>query len=132
MPNTQVLVVTHGDLGEHLVRVVETILGPVEGLTYMSNQKCSALELTKEIHQWLKQSGEGNTSGALILIDDYAGSCANAAQLACEGFQTAIISGVNLAMVLGVATWRDTLELDELIPQLIRKGRAAITRVGSS
>ncbi len=129
MANTRVLVVTHGDLGEQLVAVVEMILGPVEGLSFLSNRSHSALTLTKDISSWLDSPDAGADDRALIFIDDYAGSCANAAQLACEGHAAAVISGVNLAMVLSVTTWRDTLEFEELIQQLIRKGREAITRV---
>ncbi len=72
-------------------------------------------------------------SGALILIDDYGGSCANAAQLAARtDLPAVILSGVNLAMLLGFVTWRDDLALDELARRLVAKGREAIARVGGA
>jgi PTS system mannose-specific IIA component len=123
------LVITHGRLGEELVRVAKMILGPEEGLEAMSNSGRSADDITTAVRDWL---GEADAAGAaLILVDDYGGSCATAAQLACGGRPDAVvISGVNLAMVLGFLTWRENGELDELSRRLVAKGRAAIVRLG--
>ena len=123
------LVMTHGDIAAELVRVVEMILGPVAGLTALSNAGKSGDDLKDEVETWLAESdGE---SGEIILIDDYGGSCANAAVLACgENSKRAIISGVNLAMLLGYVTWRDRDDHEELASKLVHKGREAITLVG--
>lgn len=123
------LVMTHGNIGGELVRVVEMILGPVEGLTSLSNAGKSGADMKADVEAWLAE-GEGKT-GEIILIDDYGGSCANAALLACgENTERAIISGVNLAMLLGYVTWRERDEHTELVAKLVHKGREAITLVG--
>jgi mannose/fructose-specific phosphotransferase system component IIA len=123
----QGLVVTHGALGAELVRVVESIAGPVEGLTAFSNQGRSALDLTVELQERLAAAD----AGLVLFIDDYGGSCANAAQLACRDKTRAVIlCGVNLAMLLGFITWRDSFSLEELARRLVDKGREAIARVG--
>jgi len=125
------LVLTHGRVGLELVKVVELILGPVEGLTAASNQGCSAHETTDTVREWL--AGSEPQDGALILIDDYGGSCGNAAQIAASGdAPVVILSGVNLAMLLGYATWREDLTLEDLAQRLVAKGREAITRVGGA
>lgn len=124
----QGLVVTHGGLGAELVRVVELIVGPQEGLTALSNQGRSALELTRVLQEQVAAAGE---DGLLLFVDDLGGSCANAAQLAvAEAPRAEILSGVNLAMLLGFVTWRDGLEPPELARRLVEKGREAIGRVG--
>jgi mannose/fructose-specific phosphotransferase system component IIA len=124
------LVLTHGQVCTALVKVVELILGPVEGLAAESNEGRSAKEMTEVVRGWLTADLQ---SGALILIDDYGGSCANAAQLAARtDLPVVILSGVNLAMLLGFATWRDDLELEELAQRLVAKGREAIARVGGA
>lgn len=124
------LVLTHGQIGPALVKVVELILGPVEGLTAETNEGRSAKEMTDVVRGWLTAEPG---SGALILIDDYGGSCANAAQLAARtDLPAVILSGVNLAMLLGFATWRDDLALEELAQRLVAKGRDAIARVGGA
>jgi PTS system mannose-specific IIA component len=123
------LVLTHGDIGVELVKVVEMILGPVEGLTAGTNHGKSAPELVSEVQAWLA----AEESPGLILVDDYAGSCATSSQLACaESGEVAVVCGVNLAMLLGFVTWRDSSDYDELVRKVIQKGREAIAQVGGS
>jgi PTS system mannose-specific IIA component len=120
---------THGAIGVELVRVVEMILGPIEGLTALSNAGKSAGDLELEVTAWL--ASDESPDGEIILIDDYGGSCANAAILASgDSPQRAILSGVNLAMLLGYVTWRDRADHPELVAKLVHKGREAITIVG--
>lgn len=125
------LVITHGNIGAELVRVTGLILGPVEGLAAQSNSGKSLADLRTAITEWLAEGAAAGATGAIVFVDDYGGSCATAAQLAC-GHEPgrAIISGVNLAMLLGFLTWREGDEFEELVGRLVRKGREAITRVG--
>jgi mannose/fructose-specific phosphotransferase system component IIA len=95
----------------------------------MSNSGRSADDITAAVRQWLGPAGAAEP--ALIAVDDYGGSCATAAQLACSGRGDAVvISGVNLAMVLGFLTWRESEDLDGLARRLVAKGREAIVRLG--
>ena len=128
------LVITHGDIGRELVRVTEMILGPVAGLTAMSNSGKAATDITAEIEAWLADVpvADPDTDRKLILLDDYGGSCATSAQLACgPAAGCAIVSGVNLAMLLGFATWREAGDFEDLVARVVQKGREAIIRVGA-
>jgi mannose/fructose-specific phosphotransferase system component IIA len=101
----RVLVLTHGRFGHELVAVAEKILGPVSGIDVMSNEERSALH-------------------------DQGGSCATAALCAEADRPTAIvIGGLNLAMLLGLILWRESLEPQELADRLVEKGRQAIIRI---
>jgi PTS system mannose-specific IIA component len=123
------LVMTHGGIAAELVRVAEMILGPVEGLVAMTNAGKSAETITSEVRDWLGAREKGEE--CVILLDDYGGSCATCSQLASGGDPSvAIISGVNLAMLLGFVTWRETTEFSELPNRLVHKGREAIVLVG--
>lgn len=125
------LVITHGNIGAELVRVTGLILGPVEGLSALSNSGRSLADLRAGIAAWLAEGQASGATGALIMVDDYGGSCATASQLACgQEKGRAILSGVNLAMLLGFLTWRENDEFEELVSRLVRKGREAITVVG--
>jgi PTS system mannose-specific IIA component len=125
------LVVTHGALGEELVHVVTLVLGPTEALGALSNRGLGAREVTAAIRDWLAALPDRGASGVLLFIDDFGGSCANAAQLALQGGPpAAILTGVNLAMVLDFLTWRDSLALPELARRLVEKGRQAISHLG--
>ena len=129
-PMIRGLVITHGDIGRELVRVTEMILGPVDGLTAMSNHGKSAPDITADVAAWLAEGG-GPSARHLIFIDDYGGSCATCAQLACgQDAGASIVSGVNLAMLLGFVTWRESGDFDELVSKVVRKGREAIILVG--
>ena len=124
------LVITHGDIGREIVRVTEMILGPVSGLSAMSNSGKSTADITVRIKDWLAEDTAG-TDRKLILLDDYGGSCATSAQLARgQDPEIAIISGVNLAMLLGFVTWRESGDFEELVGKVVQKGREAIILVG--
>ena len=125
------LVITHGDVGRELVRVVEMILGPVEGLTALTNAGKSVQDLTAEIGGFLAALDSGESNGILLFIDDFGGSCANAAQLALAGRSgDLVLTGVNLAMLLDFATWRESMAAGELSRRLVEKGRDAIAVLG--
>jgi len=124
------MVITHGNIGKELVAVVEMIMGPVEGLDAMTNHGKSTDDMVNEINNWLK---DNPSDSSLIMVDDYGGSCAVAAQLAFgQRDDLAIISGVNLAMLLGFVTWRDNTDLEDIVVKLVSKGREAITLIGGN
>ncbi|MBM4130026.1 hypothetical protein FJ250_03225 [bacterium] len=101
------LVITHGNIGAELVRVTGLILGPVEGLEARSNSGRSLADLRAAVSEWLVEGAAAGATGGIVFVDDYGGSCATAAQLACgHEPRRAIVSGVNLAMLLGFLTWR--------------------------
>ena len=126
------LVITHGAIGMELKNVVEMILGPTEGLEAMTNSGKSGPEIATDVGAWLDAGASGPEQGpSLIMIDDYAGSCATAAQLAARNrSNVAIVSGVNLAMLLGFITWRDSSDFEEFVGKVVQKERGAITMLG--
>ena len=125
------LVITHGDFGRELVRVVEMILGPVEGLTALTNAGKSVQDLVAEIGGHLADPAADGDEPTLLFVDDFGGSCANAAQLAATaGAGDQILTGVNLAMLLDFATWRESMAAGELARRLVEKGREAVAVLG--
>lgn len=121
------LVVTHGGFGEELVRVVEMVMGPVEGLTAISNRGLSARDLELKIAEAV---GAAGGDGLVVFIDDLAGSCSGAARMAVRGAApAAIVTGINLAMLLDFSTWRESMDPPELARRLVEKGREAISLI---
>ena len=49
------LVITHGGIGQELVRVAELILGPQEGLAAATNTNRSAADLVRLVKDWLDE-----------------------------------------------------------------------------
>jgi len=121
------LVITHGHVAKELVAVVESILGPDQGLDSATNSGKSSQTLTQEIGVWCDAHLAEPADGVILFVDDMAGSCAVACRLAAaDGRPISILSGVNLAMLLDFTTWRDSLDIEELTRRLVEKGREAI------
>ena len=126
------LIVTHGMLGVELVRVMEMIMGPVPGVEAMTNSGKSVMDLSADITAWFKSSNQ-DADGSILFIDDFGGSCSNAAQLAADGDMPVwIVTGINLAMLLDFVTWREGLQPDELARRIVERGREAISVLNPS
>lgn len=119
------LLVTHGVLGQELVRSVESILGAQGDVITVSNSGLSADGLDDAI-----QSGVNTIPSArpIVLFSDLAaGSCGIATRrAACEDRVVHRASGINLPMLLEFFHYRDMLPLDELLPRMEAKGKAGI------
>lgn len=127
----QALVLTHGNIGEELVRVVEMILGPVPGLVSDTNRGRSAQQVAEVVASWVQ--GLDPDHGGVLFIDDYGGSCANAALLGgADAGNVTVLSGVNLAMLLAFTTWREELPREDVVQRVVDKGREAVTVVGGA
>jgi len=119
------LLVTHGTLGEELVRTVAAILGPQSDVATLSNNCLSTEALTESI---ARRMGEFPPEAAIVLFTDLAaGSCGIASRrVELGGRVLRKITGVNLPMLLEFFHYRDTLSLDELLPRMEAKGKAGI------
>ena len=123
------LVITHGGLGEEMVRVVEMIMGPQAGFASLSNDGKSVADLVSGIESWIGAEGDPE-KGVVLFVDDFGGSCANAAQMVkTGGVGIRILTGINLAMLLDFLAWREGLDLDDLSRRLVEKGREAVSIV---
>lgn len=119
------VVVTHGELSRGLVDAARQIAGgdDPDALVAVSNAGCTAESLCAELEETI------GDRPAVIFTDLRTGSCALTGQLLCrETDRRAVVSGVNLAMLLDFLFHRD-LPLDELVPRLLEKGREAVTAI---
>lgn len=124
-PRAVAILVTHGILGEELVRTVAAILGPQTDVATVSNSGLSADALTAAIDREVaKLPAE---APIVIFTDLAAGSCGIASRRVDRaGRPVRKITGVNLPMLLEFFHYRDTLSLDELLPRMEAKGKAGI------
>jgi PTS system mannose-specific IIA component len=124
-PRPIAFLVTHGTLGDELVRTVASILGPQEGVETLSNRGLSADGLTEAIERRLASMPPG--APVVLLTDLAAGSCGIASRRVDRGGRDLRkITGVNLPMLLEFFHYRDILPLDELLPRMEAKGKAGI------
>jgi PTS system mannose-specific IIA component len=117
------LLVMHGGLAEALLRAAAKVYGPVDGVTVLSNEGLSRVALEERI----VEAAEPWDHGGLVLTDFWGGSCHTsglAAARACRG--VAILTGVNLPLLLDYLHNRDRFGAAALAERLVQKGRESI------
>lgn len=119
------ILVTHGALGNELVRTVESILGAQTDVLTVSNSGLSAEGLDDRIAAEVAALPE---AAPVVLFSDLAaGSCGLATRRAeLAGRVLKRIAGVNLPMLLEFFYNRDALPLEQLLARMEAKGRAGI------
>jgi mannose/fructose-specific phosphotransferase system component IIA len=115
------ILISHGGMADGIVDAVRRITGAGdEALQPVSNHGLAPDDLAAQLRQLV---GSGPT---IIFTDLQSGSCGFAARrLAREFPQLVVISGVNLPLLLEFVMHRD-MEVAELVPRLLSRGRAAI------
>jgi mannose/fructose-specific phosphotransferase system component IIA len=120
MSEVRGVVVAHGELAPALVRVVEGISGVQGALESVTNVGCTPDELAGRV---ARAVGEGP---AIIFVDMAAGSCGFAGQRIARDGNVAVVSGVNLPMLLDFVFHRE-MDFRALAERVVEKGRAGAT-----
>ena len=122
-PRVPALIITHADLAQALVRAAERVVGPVEDVTLLSNEGRSRDDLEAAIEERV----QGWAHGGLLLTDFWGGSCHTCgASAARRHGEVAIVTGVNLPLLLDYLHNRDRMGVGELAERLQQKGRDSI------
>jgi len=109
-----VVVVTHCHLAEELVAAAKLVVG--EDLKKFQSVSIDPKEGSDEIREKIiaaiRKADEGQ--GVLILTDMYGGTPSNIKIRILERNRVEVITGVNLPMLLKLATYQDDLDLESL------------------
>lgn len=96
------VVVSHAAVAESLVRAVGAITGLAEALAPVSNEGCDAADLAARV------AAAVGIGPAVIFVDLPGGSCLTSAVRLAQGrADLAVVTGVNLAMLLEFVFHRD-------------------------
>ena len=94
-----VLIITHGNLGNELIKASELIKGRLEGVLHVSvDQSKGVEEIKKEISTSIKKLDRGQ--GVLILTDLFGGTPSNISLSFLKEGKLEVVTGVNLPMLL--------------------------------
>jgi len=109
------VLVTHGSLGQSLCEAAISVLGPQEGVTVLSNSGLSLDQIQERVLAAL------TTDPTVIMVD----LCGGSPFMACCSLtglpaQCAVVSGINLPMLLSFLTKRSQLTLTELADTVAR------------
>ncbi len=116
------LIVGHKDIGNSLLKALESISGSFENIIFFSNNGLSTKELADKISAVCTDCQD---DGIIILVDVYGGSCWRAAKLA-KLQRCHIVTGLNLSMLLSFVNKRNSFSFDELSSILVEDGKRGI------
>lgn len=120
-----VVVVTHGHLATELLNAAETIVGDLPRFTALSiGWHEDVRDAREEIARAIERV-QGD-SGVLVLTDMFGGTPTNLGLTFLEHGRVEVISGVNLPMLIKVASMTDRVDLLEVARELREHGRNAI------
>jgi PTS system mannose-specific IIA component len=120
------VIVTHGGLAQEFLAALEHVHGPQEQVIAISIGPNDDMETRRsEIVDAVNQVDTGK--GAILLTDMFGGTPSNLAITVMEQAKVEVIAGVNLPMLIKLASIRGECELDEAISQAQEAGRKYIS-----
>lgn len=123
------VIVSHGQVANELVAAAEAVVGDLEHITAVSIGWHDDVEMAKaEIESAIARVSSG--AGVLLLTDMFGGTPTNIAAMFLELGKVEIITGVNLPMVIKVASNTKEISLAGLAREVESQGKEAICRAG--
>jgi PTS system mannose-specific IIA component len=120
------LIVTHGQLAQELVTSAEMIVGEVSHIRPLAiGWHDDVNEVKDEIEKAIKAVDQGD--GVLILTDMFGGTPSNIALTFLEKNKIEIITGVNLPMIIKIASLKEHEDLHNVAKSVFDQGRKNIT-----
>ena len=120
-----VVVVTHGQLATELVNAAEMIVGDLPQFTAVSIGWHDEVNDAREDIARAIERVRGQ-SGVLLLTDMFGGTPSNLGMTFLEHDKLEVITGVNLPMLLKLASLRQSADLRAVAREMRDHGRSAI------
>ncbi len=120
-----IVLVTHGDLAREFVTALEHIVGPQEAIRAVAIGPEDDVERRRaEILEAIAAVDRGR--GVVVLTDMFGGTPSNLALTALDRPGVEVIAGVNLPMLVKLASVRHQLPLAEAVAAAAEAGRRYI------
>ena len=124
------VIVSHGQVANELLAAAEAVVGDLSNITAVSIGWHDDVEMAKaEIDRAIKNVSAG--VGVLLLTDMFGGTPTNISAMFLKENEVEIVTGVNLPMVIKLATVNKAISLSELAEEVEETGKSAITRAGT-
>lgn len=121
------VVVSHGQVANELVAAAETVVGDLSHIAAVSIGWHDDVESAKnEIARAIKKVSQGR--GVLLLTDMFGGTPTNIAAMFIVENDVEMVTGVNLPMVIKLASQTKELTLAEMARDVESQGKQAIYR----
>lgn len=126
---TGIVVVTHGNIGTEMVRAAQSIVKDPLPLVGVSLEHSETVDVMREkIQKAISQVNQGK--GILLLSDMFGGTPSNLCLSFLEEGKVEVIAGVNLPMLIKLASLREPLPLKEIASFIKNYGQKNITLAG--
>jgi PTS system mannose-specific IIA component len=120
------VLVTHGALASQFIAAMEHVVGPQAQVAAISIGPDDNMEQRrKDILNAVAAVDTGN--GVILLTDMFGGTPSNLAISTMDKAKVEVIAGVNLPMLIKLASVRDTSELRQAVDQAQESGRKYIS-----
>lgn len=124
------VIVSHGQLANELLAAAETVVGDISHVTAVSIGWHDDVEMAQDqVQRAITSVSDG--AGVLIMTDMFGGTPTNIAAMFLKDGEVEIVTGVNLPMVVKLASNTKELHLSELAREVESQGKQAIYRTGS-
>ena len=128
-PRIAGVVVTHGHLAGELLAAAEMIIGPISHITAVSIGWHDDVDAARdEVQRAITRVSQG--AGVLLMTDMFGGTPTNIASMFLEEGKVEVITGINLPMVIKLASHSGPESLNEVARRVCDLGRQGIYVAG--
>ncbi len=121
------VIVSHGRVANELLAAAETVVGELNHIAAVSIGWNDDVETAKEqIARAIKKVSKGK--GVLLLTDMFGGTPTNISAMYIAEGEVEIVTGVNLPMVIKLASQHKEMSLIEMAKEVEEQGKNAIYR----
>ncbi|HQX55121.1 MAG TPA: PTS sugar transporter subunit IIA [Pyrinomonadaceae bacterium] len=123
------VIVSHGQMANELLAAAEEVVGDLTNIAAVSIGWHDDVETARdEIERAISNMSFG--SGVLILTDMFGGTPTNISAMFLKEDEVEIVTGVNLPMVIKLATDTRPIGLKQMAADVEEEGKSAICRAG--
>ncbi|MBA3323317.1 MAG: PTS sugar transporter subunit IIA [Pyrinomonadaceae bacterium] len=123
------VIVTHGQLANELLAAAEMIVGPIAHVAAISIGWHDDVDAARdEIERAITSVSQGR--GVLLLTDMFGGTPTNIASMFLAEGEVEVVTGVNLPMLIRLASQSDDDSLGAVAERVRDQGREAIYLAG--
>lgn len=123
------VIVSHGQVANELLAAAETVVGALSHIAAVSIGWHDDVELAQaEIARAIKKVSDGG--GVLLLTDMFGGTPTNISAMFIKQNEVEIVTGVNLPMVIKLASQNREMTLSEMAKEVEEQGKQSIYRTG--
>jgi mannose PTS system EIIA component len=123
------VIISHGQVANELVAAAEAVVGDLTHITAVSIGWHDDVEMARdEIERGIERVSSG--AGVLVLTDMFGGTPTNLAAMFLKEDEVEIVTGVNLPMVVKLASMTQPVPLSQLARDVEQQGKDSICRAG--